>query len=277
MNGHPYSVPALAANANSPVTSSVAVTGGTQAYSQNFLCTNGSVAVSGSETVGAVSCSTDFALNSGTCVPKSCRTLKEAYPSTVSGNYNLDPDGVGGNAPFTAYCDMATDGGGWTLVFYSDSSSVARSSIAASDWNAGPAVNFSRLYSMKNVKNASGLYEFFIKDSSTVGRYTIFTQTNAYDANPVGNSYVPKSGNFYYGSVTTGSTWYGLALGNYGNADNNTYCALSTAYSGNSWWYCLQDQSPTNFGTGPWFYDTTVNPATGYDAGAEQWVQIYQR
>jgi hypothetical protein len=47
---------------------------------------------------------------------RSCRELKGELPGLPSGVYTVDLDGPGAVEPFAAWCEMTTDGGGWTLV-----------------------------------------------------------------------------------------------------------------------------------------------------------------
>jgi len=50
--------------------------------------------------------------------PVSCLAIKTSTPASASGLYTIDPDGPGSTAPFQVYCDMVTDGGGWTVWAY---------------------------------------------------------------------------------------------------------------------------------------------------------------
>jgi hypothetical protein len=49
---------------------------------------------------------------------KTCKEIKAAATSAPSGVYVIDPAAAGPGARPSAYCDMVTDQGGWTLVGY---------------------------------------------------------------------------------------------------------------------------------------------------------------
>ena len=54
-------------------------------------------------------------------LPAACKALP---PGSTSGTYMIDPDGAGADAPLSVYCDMDSDSGGWTVIFFPTSTNL---------------------------------------------------------------------------------------------------------------------------------------------------------
>ncbi len=62
-------------------------------------------------------------------LPASCKEVLQQDPSAKTGLFTIDTDGPGARAPFGVHCDMAIDGGGWTLIARSVAGAPASSAF----------------------------------------------------------------------------------------------------------------------------------------------------
>ncbi|MFO0667281.1 MAG: fibrinogen-like YCDxxxxGGGW domain-containing protein [Polyangiaceae bacterium] len=74
--------------------------------------------------------------------PKDCSEIKSVDNGAASGKYMIDPDGAGGVDAFDVWCDMGTDGGGWTIVSSHAGADGQQGFTSDVALTAGNALNF---------------------------------------------------------------------------------------------------------------------------------------
>jgi len=96
--------------------------------------------------------------------PSSCSVIRK-YVSSSSGNYVIDPDGAGGLAPFTAYCDMSDkEGVGVTVVSHdSESRTLVDGYDGKGDYSRRIHYSGASLYQLASLTDVSSHCEQFIK------------------------------------------------------------------------------------------------------------------
>ena len=160
----------------------------------------------------------------------SCKAILDAGAGSSNGIYTIDPDGVGEDPEVDVYCDMTSDGGGWTLVYSSQcvkGAGALSGSYTANVTTLTPSNSMTSLWlpfvSVSNMKftcdaNKNGSIDFSTNPSDPPTVYSYYKNTSdgctgynypTLSGQPLQNS--PGSGcqhpDFYIGNYTSYKYW----------------------------------------------------------------------
>lgn len=191
---------------------------------------------------------------------RSCNEILTAVPGTPSGVYSIYPDGVNG---FMVYCDMVTDGGGWTRVFAQDISEGYMNVSTSYNLNDDNPIakNYSILNLLENFRSA-GAFTMKINWPGYATR-NIWSQTT----NPTVDQ--PVAGYSGITIDTTSNGWGGLER-NCASGCGSSFID-GTVSSGN-WYYAIGTYAAWNVPGGiP--SNATVRPDNNSVEKVELWVK----
>jgi len=179
---------------------------------------------------------------------------------TDSDVYTIDPDGPGGaGAPFDVYCDMTTDGGGWTLVMKQASGSGYGSPLSVGVWSGWNTVDTVLSPTDATLGDANMVNLAYSRLPATDLRLTASTTWTS-----VANGGWQRTVNST--AFTALSDANGNTVGNLGGAQTTPWS--SAAFTDSSW---TTTSPPNNYAlcwrSGPWFNQTSYE----YTYGGIKW------
>lgn len=150
----------------------------------------------------------------------SCKVLLADYPSTVSGQYWVDPDGGSTSNAFQAWCDMSTDGGGWTIIASHTGSDGEQTLLSNTEVTGSPLA-----FAHTNLNQAKKMAISAISTETLFKRNTgIWLKMNAaiFDSSlSTANTHTHKAVTLTASNGTTAAAYMGYA--NFNNASGGDF------------------------------------------------------
>ncbi len=170
----------------------------------------------------------------------SCKNLLDRQPGSPSGIYTIDPDGLGTLPSMNAYCDMITDGGGWTMWYTTDQYyHIIDGEVSNIDYGSnGYSVDLRAVAftDVLYVRESDSEKDWFKKDDNAPITVSSYISSNELNANPnsVWSGYGGADASYKYQLTIADKTWMQIGLMITGYIDDcyklaNSWCNDSTS------------------------------------------------
>lgn len=209
----------------------------------------------------------------GAPAPKSCSAIKLADPGAASGAYTINPTGANGKT-VQVYCDMTTEGGGWTLVAQRNQYGSFNSAWTTAEMGVGDLANWQPSTDLGTARLASlDVNGYMAASGDAVLRVEKIHPTAPTTAMTF--EWPLRTTNLTYNPSPVRMFWYGSRFWCSGNGANckghgglSNGWDISNSTSTNQWltYYPAEFQHDTPFGT-----------AVGYNTGGVAWIYIWAR